>query len=312
MGQRTDVSVRQLRYFSTLAEDLHFGRAAARLGISQPSLTRQIQALEKIVGVPLVERTQRAVSLTAAGIAFAERARVTLNHHERSVETARNVAARRVESLAIGFESCAPYHDLPEVVKHFIARYPRTRLSSFQMAASEQPEALARNRIDAGFLHPPVPDDTAFDFEGVSEERFIVALPSSHRLASRKRVPCSELAEEKFVLFPRPLAPGCYDAVQRICQAAGFAPEIVHESNEISVSLSLIPVSGAISIFPECVGTRRVAGVIFRQLEGSVTTVTCGFLRRSGQASPPIERFLKMWRAVKARPQSAPVRRTAR
>jgi DNA-binding transcriptional LysR family regulator len=311
MDQRTDVSVRQLRYFATLAEELHFGRAATRLGISQPSLTRQIQGLEKIVGALLVERTQRAVSLTAAGIAFAARALVTLDHHERSIETARNVATRQAESLAIGFECCAPYHDFPEVVRQFIARYPRTRLSSFQMAASEQAEALARNRIDAGFLHPPVPDETAFTFEGVGEERFMVALPSSHRLASRKRVPCSELAEEKFVLYPRALAPGCYDAVQRICQVAGFVPEIVHESNEISVSLSLIPVSGAISIFPECVGKRRVAGVAFRQLEGNVTTVTCGFLRRSGEVSPSVKRFLKMWRDVKARAQNEPVRKKA-
>src|SRR5205823_2764359 len=144
--------------------------------------------------------TQRAVKLTAAGVAFAERARVTLDHHERSLETARNVASRHSESLAIGFECCAPYHDFPEVVKQFIARYPRTRLSSFQMGGSEQVEALARNRIDAGFLHPPVPDEEPFVFEAVGEDRFVVAMPSSHRLAARRRVRCSELAEEKFVL----------------------------------------------------------------------------------------------------------------
>src|SRR5258707_56626 len=131
MTQSGDATLRQLRYFAVLAEDLHFGKAALRLGISQPSLTRQIQALEKTVGAVLVERTQRAVSLTPAGAAFAERARVTLQHHDRSVETARNVSTRGNESLAIGFECCAPYHDFPEVVKRFMARYPRTRFSSF-------------------------------------------------------------------------------------------------------------------------------------------------------------------------------------
>src|SRR5215471_10921546 len=147
MSQPTDASLRQLRYFAALAEELHFGKAASRLGISQPSLTRQLQALEKIVGTHLVERTQRSVSLTAAGVAFAERARVTLDHHDRSVETARNVGARRIESLAIAFESCAPFHDFPEVVKQFMARYPRIRLSSCQMSGPEQAEALMRNRI---------------------------------------------------------------------------------------------------------------------------------------------------------------------
>ena len=299
MSQSREASLRQLRYFAVLAEELHFGRAASRLGISQPSLTRQIQSLEKIVGTRLVERTRRSVSLTAAGVAFAERARVTMHHHDRSVETARNVAARRDESLAIGFECCAAYHDFPEVVKRFMARYPRTRFSSFQMSGSEQAEALARNQIDAGFVHPPVPDSAQFTFEKVSDERFVVAMPSSHRLASRKRVPSSELAREKFVLYPRTLAPGCYDAVQQICRAGGFTPEVVHESNEISVSLSLIPVAGVVTLYPECVRNRRAPGVAFRDLEGSVTTVTCGFLRRSGEAAPAIQRFLKMWRAVK-------------
>lgn len=299
MSQPTDASLRQLRYFAALAEELHFGKAASRLGISQPSLTRQIQTLEKIVGTPLVQRTQRAVSLTPAGAVFAERAHVTLRHHERSLETARNVASRRGESLAIGFECCAAYHDFPEVVKQFMARYPRTRLSSFQMSGSEQAEALARRQIDAGFVHPPVPDAAMFTFERVADERFIVAMPSSHRLASRRRVRCSDLAEEKFVLYPRALAPGCYDAVQQICQIAGFTPDVVHESNEISVSLSLIPVANVVTLYPECVRARRAPGVAFRDLEGSLTTVTSGFLRLSGDVAPPIERFLRVWRALK-------------
>ena len=296
-----EASLRQLRYFAELAENLHFGRAASRLGISQPALTRQIQSLEKIVGAALVERTQRNVALTPAGAAFAVQARRTLEHHERSVETARNVAARQGDSLVIGFESCAPFHDFPGVVKEFMARYPRTRLSTFQMPGPEQAEALARNRIDLGFVHPPVPDRALFSFDSVGDERFVAALPSTHRLASKKRVPCAELANEKFVLFPRGLAPGCYDAIQRICQAAGFAPEVVHESNQISVSLKLIPAVGAVALFPECVGRQRARGVVFRELEGSVTTVTCGFLRRAGDGAAAVERFVKMWRAVKKR-----------
>jgi DNA-binding transcriptional LysR family regulator len=184
-------------------------------------------------------------------------------------------------------------------VKRFIARYPRTRFSSFAMPASEQAEALARNRIDAGFLHPPVPDDPIFSFDPVGEEAFVIAMPASHRLASHKRVRCSHLAKERFVLYPRALAPGCYDAVQQICKAAGFTPEIVHESNDISVSLGLIPSAGVVTLFPECVRKRRASGVVFRSLEGSITTVTCGFLRRSADAGSPVERFLKMWRLVK-------------
>jgi DNA-binding transcriptional LysR family regulator len=146
-----------------------------------------------------------------------------------------------------------------------------------------------------------VPDDSIFTFDTIGEEPFVVAMPSSHRLAARRRVPCALLAGEKFLLYPRSLAPGCYDAVQQICGAAGFTPEVVHESNEISVTLGLIPASGGVTLFPQCVSNRRAPGVAFRALQGSVTTVTCGFLRLAGDAAPPVERFLKMWRAVKAR-----------
>lgn len=167
------------------------------------------------------------------------------------------------------------------------------------MSGPEQTEALTRHRIDLGFVHPPVPDHELFTFERVAEERFIVALPSSHRLASRKRVPTAELANEKFVLFPRLLAPTCYDAIQRICQAAGFQPEVVHESNGVSVSLNLIPVIGAVTLFPECVRRQQASGVSYRDLDGTITTVTCGFLRRSGKVATPVERFLRMWRTIK-------------
>lgn len=308
MNPPNDASIRQLRYFTVLAKELHYGKAASQAGISQPALTRQIQSLEKLVGAPLVERTQRSVSLTAAGVAFAERALETLQHHDRSLEAARNIASRRPDSLAIGFESCAPYHDFPLVVKQFMARNPRIRLSTLQMSGPEQADSLTRHRIDLGFMHPPVHNSELFTFDPVSEEPFIVALPSGHRLASRKRIPAAELGKEKFLLYPRTLAPGCYDAILRICQAAGFIPDVIHESNEIAVALSLIPVLGAVTLFPECVGSESAAGVIYRPLSGSVTTVTCGFLRRSGAAAGPAEHFLNLWRAVRKRAESADAR----
>src|ERR1041385_5263232 len=226
-----------------------------------------------MVGVPLLERNQRNVALTAAGAAFAKETRRTIDHHDRSVEAARNVDARRPESLVIGFESCAPFHHFPEVAKIFIARYPKVRLSSFEMSGPDQSEALSRNRIDLGFVHPPVPNRKDFVFDRVMDERFIAAMPTNHRLASKKRVPVVELAKEKFVFYPRQLAPGCYDAVHKICEVAGFVPNVVHESNDINVSLKLIPALGAVTLLSECVGERRARGVAFRPLEGSITTV---------------------------------------
>ena len=207
MAQAPDATLNQLRYFAALADELHFGRAAQKVGISQPALTRQIQSLERFVGAPLVERTRRSISLTRAGQVFAERARETLRHHDRAMDAARNSSTRREESLARGFEPCAPFHNFPSVVLEYLRRYPETRLSSFVMAAPEQAEALQRYRIDLGFVHPPVPEQERFAFEPVSEDRFILAVPDSHALASRKRVRVTELKKERWVFYPHHLAP---------------------------------------------------------------------------------------------------------
>jgi DNA-binding transcriptional LysR family regulator len=302
MAQAPDATLNQLRYFAALADELHFGRAAQKVGISQPALTRQIQSLERFVGAPLVERTRRSISLTRAGQVFAERARETLRHHDRAMEAARNSSNRRETSLAIGFEPCAPFHNFPSVVLEYLRRYPETKLSSFVMAAPEQAEALQRYRIDLGFVHPPVPEQERFAFEPVSEDRFILALPDSHALASRKRVGVAELKKERWVFYPRHLAPACYDAVHRLCEASGFRPDVVHESNGISVALSLIPALGAVTLFPECVRNQEAQGVAFRELEGRSARVTCGFLRRAGDRSVVAERFLRLWRAIAETP----------
>lgn len=305
-----DATLNQLRYFAMLAEELHFGKAAQQLGISQPALTRQIQSLEKFVGTPLVDRSRRAISLTAAGRVFAEDARETLRRYDRAMEAARNTGQRREQSLAVGFEPCAPFHNLPSVVLQYLRRYPHTRFSSFVMAAPEQAEGLARRRIDLGFLHPPIPEAEHFAFEPVGEDRFIVALPDSHPLAARKRVRLTELKKERWVFYPRRLAPACYDAVERICEAGGFRPHVVHESNGIAVSLSLIPALGAVTLFPECVRNQKVEGVVYRDLEGRNASVTCGFLRRVDQQSAAAERFLKLWRTMlQTQSREQPVRR---
>ena len=309
MARTPDATLNQLLYFATLAEELHFGRAAQQLGISQPALTRQIQSLEKFVGTTLVERTRRAISLTTAGHVFAERARETLRHHDRAMEEARNTGQRREQSLAIGFEPCAPFHSLPSVVLQYLRRYPQTRFSSFVMAAPEQVEALARCRIDLGFMHPPVPGAERFAFEPVGEDRFILALPDSHPLAARKRVRLTELKKERWGFYPRHLAPACYDAVQRICDEGGFRPDVVHETNDISVSLRLIPALGVVTLFPECVRNQKADGVVYPELEGKNAAVTCGFLRRTGDQSVPAERFLKLWRAMGQTPSREPALR---
>ena len=137
------------------------------------------------------------------------------------------------------------------------------------------------------------------------------ALPDSHVLTSRKRIRIIELKNERWVFYPRHLAPACYDAVYRMCGASGFRPEVVHESNGVSVSLSLIPALQAVTLFPECIRCQKAEGVAYRDLEGKHVTVTCGFLRRLGDRALPAERFLRTWRAatVEKRSDIHPIRK---
>ena len=293
-GDPKAIDLRQVRSFVVLAEELHFGKAATRLSLAQPSLTRQIQLLEAYMGVALFHRTQREVHLTPAGQTFLEQARITLEQHDRSIEAAQNVAEKHTDVLTIGFEPCAAFHGLPQVVQEFGRRHPKVKLISYQLNAPEQEEALRRGRIDAGFLHPPVADPKLI-FEKVLEERFIAVLPASHPLAHQRRIRLSDLAAERFILFPRKLAPGCFDIIMNLCRCAGFAPRTQHETSEMTLCLSLVAAGSGITLAPVCVRRWKVPGIVYRELDSDSAIVESGIIRNSGGPSIALKHFLGVW-----------------
>jgi DNA-binding transcriptional LysR family regulator len=193
----------------------------------------------KELGVSLLERTQRNVRLTTAGLAFLEQARLTLQEHERSIQTARHLALKEPATLSLAFEPCAAFHGLPQIIQDFGRRYPEVRLTTYQLAAPKQEEALKTRRIEAGFVHPPIRDQRLV-FEKVLEERFLAVLPANHQLARRNRVNVQALSNEPFILFPRQVAPGCFDIIGDLCRTAGFSPRVGHETTDMGLCLRLI------------------------------------------------------------------------
>ncbi len=243
------MELRHLRYFVAVAEELHFGRAAARLHIAQPPLSQQIKALETELGVQLFRRSRRHVELTDAGRLFLEEARATLLQARRAEETARAAAAGKRGHLAIGFVTSAAYSVLPGAVQAFRAAHPGVDLTLHDMSPSRQLDALERREIDVGLLRPPV-KHPGIQTETVMDEPLVVALPRSHPLASRRRLALAALKQETLVLFPRRHGPGLHDVIVKVCMAAGFTPAPAYEPDDMQSILVHVAGGLGVSLVP--------------------------------------------------------------
>ena len=215
------MELRHLRYFVTVAEELHFGRAARRLHLSQPPLSMQIKALESEVGAMLLARSRRKVELTPAGVVFLREAREILTRVEQAGAAARRADRGEIGELSIAFITIADYNVLPLVLSEFRARHPGVRLNLREATTDAQLRDLAAQRIDVGFMLAPVQDATLAS-EPLLREPLIAALAERHPLA-RKRgaLPLASLAEWPFILFPRHMAPGLYDDIVSFCRQTG-------------------------------------------------------------------------------------------
>ena len=222
------MELRHLRYFVAVAEELHFGRAAERLHIAQPPLSRQMHDLEREVGTMLFERVPRGVELTPAGAAFLPEARLTLAQAERAQRTALRAASGETGRLRVGFVEAATHSGiLPDVLSFFRMHLPAVGLSLFELDPAQQAESFRSGRIDLGILNSaPLDADRWLKVESIYSEPLVAALPKAHRLASRVKIKLADLAAESFVLFPRPIDPPLFDGIIARCRAANFSPRV--------------------------------------------------------------------------------------
>jgi len=289
------MELRHLKYFVAVAEEAHFGRAARRLFISQPPLSRQIRDLEEEVGVVLLERGRDGVRLTDAGRQFLEGARQTLVQAERTVALAKNAAEGKSGFLSIGYIPTGDLGVIPKVLLPFRKRYPRIELELRSLAVMPQIEELRRERIHLGFLRLPVhaPD---LRIEHVHSESLLVALQEGHPLSRRSRVSLSQLASEDFLVFPRRLAPTYYDEIISFFRKAGFSPKIGHEVESLQTQLALVSAGLGFALLPASVREIRRSGVVYRDLAEPFLKVDMAVATLDRKPSENLQRFLDVVR----------------
>lgn len=291
------MELRHLRYFLAVAEEMHFGRAAARLAMAQPPLSQQIRQLEEELGVALFRRTRRRVALTEAGEAFLVGARRALAEVERAAVAARRAARGETGHLAIGFVGSATYELLPSLLRLLRSRYPDIALSLREMTTAQQATALAAGEIDLGFLRPPLEGDD-LDMATVREERLVAVLPAGHRLAgSTEPLDLAELAREAFVLFPAAQGQGLYSQIVEACRQAGFYPRVVQEAVQMDTLLALVAGSVGVTLAPSSLEALARPGVTYRPVAHSPALQLAAAWRR-GDDRPPLRRVLELIRQL--------------
>lgn len=292
------IELRHLRYFVAVAEELHFGRAARRLGIAQPPLSQQIQRLEESLGAALLVRRPR-VALTPAGEALLTAARRTLGQVHRGLDAARRAGRGEAGVLTVGFAASVTLSILPEVIRSYRERYPAVELRLRELSTSAQTDALRDGTIDVGFLREPWPhDDIAC--ETVLREPFVAVLPPAHEHAGRRSIPLAMLAEEPFVHFPREVAPTLHDQVIALCREAGFVPRVVQVAQEWLTIIGLVESGLGVSLAPASFRRLRWGGVRYVPLSPPGMRTTVALCRPRGVPSPLVDAFLRVAREVSA------------
>lgn len=289
------MELRQLQYFLAVAEELNFGRAAARLGIAQPPLSRQIRQLEQELGVELFRRTKRRVELTEVGRVFLEEARQILSQVEQGVRVAQRASRGEIGRLVVGFEGSSTYDVIPVSLKVYRERFPEVELVVYAMTTEEQIQALLENRIGIGFVVSPL-NDKRLAIEIILREALVLAIPESHPLVARNEVRVRELEGESFIMFQRNRGCGLYDQAIAVCQRAGFSPRVIQEADEMQVMLGFVAAGLGITLLSASVQQFQRPGVVYRTLQPSTPKVTLALAWRRDDPSAVLQAFIEVVR----------------
>jgi DNA-binding transcriptional LysR family regulator len=293
MGKRYDlnIDVRQLRYFVAVAEELHFGRAAVRLGMAQPPLTQQIQKLEGALGYPVFLRRPRKTVLTEAGGVLLDDARRILRDFEEAIEHTRRAGRGETGQITVGTPPSVMLTRLPAAIRRYRERYPEVRFTLRELSTSAIAEGLEMGNLDVGLLRESPP----LTGEVILREPVVAVLPAGHALVARAGLRLRHLAEEPFVLFPRRLGEAFYDRLISFCTDAGFTPRVVQEATQWQSVVTFVETGLGVSLAPACVQRFRWKGVVYRPLPGLSTAVS--ICVQAGEPSAAVSAFLKVLRA---------------
>lgn len=282
---------RHLRYFIALAEELHFGRAAQRLAISQPPLSVAIQQLEASVGARLFDRDSKGVRLTPAGEAFRTSAQALLDRAEDACAQAREVQAGEVGRLRLGFVGSTLFNGLSTWLQAYQAAHPKVEVVVVELNSQDQIDALLGEELDLGLVHtdrlPPALASTP-----LYSEPFLACLPASHPGAKLKKLPLATLSDQPFILFSRKGSPDYHARIVEICRQHGFYPRLQHEGRHWLSVVSLVSQGLGVSIVPAAFQRSGVQGAVFKPLAESIEPSAVFAAWRQDSAAVLRESFL--------------------
>lgn len=290
------MELRDLRYFVAVAENLHFGRAAEQLHITQPALSRQIRALEVELEVQLFYRTKRSVRLTIAGQAFMAEAQQILNYIDRAVLTTQMTARGEMGQLRVSFTASALRDIVPKIVREFRDCYPEVQLTMTEQNTEDQVRSFRAHQIDVGFLYLPI-DDQQLLITPLRQETLVVALLKDHPQATNSRLKLGDLANEPLILHPRSEGPHLYDQIIQLCQQAGFTPSVVQEAVASQTRIGLVAAGIGVTLIPETLKDLGNSAVVYRQLEGITLSLQLAIAHREDNRSPIIQHFSELVKA---------------
>jgi DNA-binding transcriptional LysR family regulator len=290
----------QIRCFVALATELHFGRAAQRLNMTQPPLSRQLQQLEHALGVRLLERSPHAVRLTPAGQAFLPEAQRLMEVAQSAALAARRAEAGEEGSIALGYVAGASFSVLPQLVAGTSAQLPRVQIVLRDMSSSEQLEALRTGRIDVGIVRPPVswPD---FDSVTLLREPFVAAVPAKHPLARRRRLRLQDLHGQDLVMYEPGQGGRMYELLTSVFHAAGVTPRYVQYVRQTYCMLGLVASGVGLALLQRSAGGLAMDGAVMRPIalpEHAVSELCLVWRRRDVEEKPVIARFTALVRAT--------------
>lgn len=266
--------MRHLWLFLVVAEEQHFGRAAKRLGMSQPPVTEQIQILEASLKVKLFERSSRGTHLTAAGAAILPVVRKLVEHMEQLELAVREAAAGQIGLLTIGAISSSMFDLLPTVIDAFRKSHPGVTVAVKEIDSVDAVAMLRSGEVDLALARLEVITDDAIQTAPLKEDRLAVALPTDHELAALPRIRLATLAQENFIMFAREVSPDYFDSLTAACRANEFTPRIVHVVRSVASQVAFVGCGQGVALVPSSMKKLAAENVVVRPLKENVKIVT--------------------------------------
>jgi len=294
---RGTMELRHLRYFVAVAEELHFTRAAERLGIKQPPLSLQIRQLERDLGTSLFRRETRGVELTEAGAWLLDKARGILDQVVRIKAGVQSRARGETGCIHLGFAGATCFQPLVSgIISAYRERYPSVLVSPEQSNTARLVAALQSDEIDVAFVRPPIIDGEGLALDPLVDEPMMIVLPESHPRAGDRSMPLAALAEETLILFPRTIGPGGYDAIIASCQRAGFSPKLGQEAPQMPENVHMVAAGFGVSIVPQSLEQVRVEGAVYLGIEGDAPRAPISLAYRRNDRSTIVRNFVALVR----------------